>query len=1022
MKLSHFCIKRPAFTIVISLIIVVFGLLGLRALQVSWLPRVVVPVIAINTSYPGASAATIEPQVTQIIENELAGIKGIDYITSWSNNGSSTVTVYFKVGTNLDAAASDIRGAIARVTSRLPKGCQTPVINKRNPAAKPILIIAFLDKSKTIAEISNYVDNFIKPQLDTIPGVGNLTVWGEKKYAMRIWLKPKAMAAHHVTVTDIVDLLQSQNVSVASGQIRGQSRYFTVDTNLQLETPQQFARLIISDQNNQAVKLSDVADVAIGSENIDTLFHINGQPGIAIGITPSSDANPLDVTQDVLKTFNRLKQSLPHGMIAINAYNQSDFTRASIDSVYHTLFEAVLLVLIVVIVFIGNWRAASIPIITIPVCLIGGFAIMLLFGYTINLLTLLALVLSIGLVVDDAIVMLENIERKISQGMAPIKAALEGSKQIAFAIVAMTITLIAVYAPLGFATGVTGAFFREFAFTLAGTVLISGFIALTLSPMMCGHILKPNTKENNYTRWLNNHFDQLMQAYRNLLRRSAPRTLGNATVLIVAGILGYALVQALPSRLEPAMDQNAVNINAQAPEDASFAYTKQYIPEIEQALQGVPGIKAYITQMVNGPSSIYVFVVLKPKSQRKLSDIQIGAMIDTRLQKMRGLKINVSPNPAPIESYTAGTGDDPTQVQLVIKTVASYQDLYHVATNLLKQAQHFPSMEQYDHLLKWNTEQVSIAINRQLAANLAVPMQNITTTIGTMLGSNWINNYQYNGKNYKVLAQLNLNDLSKLTALDDMFVRSNNGAMIPLSALVKTHIISAPLQYLHFDRLRADAIVAKIKPGYSMGDAVSELQSLLPHLPDDYQANFAGAARAFIDAGSQMTFIFAISLIFIYLVLVAQYESFIDPFIVLLTVPFAAVGALFTLWLVGDSINFYSQVGIVTLIGLIAKNGVLITDFANELVDQGKSIQEAAVEAAALRLRPILMTALAMILGAIPLAIATGAGSEDRQTIGWVIVGGLFFGTLFSLFIVPAAYIFFAKFKKRVSDATSTTD
>lgn len=1014
MKLCDFCIRRPAFTIVLSLLLILFGLLAFRTTQLSWLPRVIVPAIAINTTYSGASGKTVESAVTTVIESALSGIDGIDYITGISNNGSSTITVYFKVGTDLNAAASDIRGAITKIDSQLPPEVQQPSIAKRNPQASPILIISFVDPSKSIGQLSNYVNQFIKPQLSTVAGVGDLAVWGERQYAMRVWLKPNAMAAHHVTVDDIIQLLKTQNVSVSGGQIRSKQRFFTVNTDIKLQTPEQFANLIVSDRDNQVVRLKQVANVEIGSENYDSLFQVNGKSGIAIGVIAQSDANPLDVTAGVLNKFKELSTSLPSGMQVRTVYNQSNFTHASIEAVYRSLFEAVILVLLVVIAFIGNWRAASIPVVTIPVCLISAFALISLLGYTINTMTLLALVLSIGLVVDDAIVMLENIERRIRLGETPLQAAFSGSKEIAFAILAMTITLAAVYAPLGFASGVTGAFFRQFAFTLAGTIVISGFIALTLSPMMCSRLLNAKQGDNRYQRWVNRCFSQLNAAYQQTLT-SFMRNYWPAGCCFLAIIaLGIGLMQALPSRLAPAMDQNLVNVYATLPTDASFDNTASYIKQITHTFEGIDGIDSYIPQMGGSltPNKLYVLVVLKPRNQRKLSDKAIADLINLRAQQIRGPMISASTSPPPIEQYSAGTGDDPSQIPFVIKTISTYKALYDVVDTLKKRIETYPGLTDLQTFTKWDAMQIDVSINRQLAADLQVPMQRITDTLSTMLGSNWINNYTYNGKNYKLMVQLNRDSLRRLDAMQTMFVRSLNKQLIPLTSLVHLQFVTGPLTYLHFDRLRADAIMAKLAPGYSMGDAVSYLSTLQQNLPNDFEASFAGSARSYLQSSSQMLFLITVSLIFIYLVLVAQFESFIDPLTILLTVPFAAVGALFTLWLVGASLNFYSQIGIITLIGLIAKNGVLITDFANELVSKGEPIKSAAIKACGLRLRPILMTAGAMILGALPLALAGGAGAEDRQQIGWVIVGGLFFGTLFSLFIVPAAYTALARLKR----------
>jgi multidrug efflux pump len=1015
MGFTDFFIRRPAFTIVISLVLTIVGIISYSHLVLRWVPNINPPIVSIYTQYSGASASLIESQITTPVESALAGVDGIETLSSNSKQDASVVNIQFRVGHNINTAVEDVRSALQHISGSLPKDAKMPEIEKADPNSNPIMFIAFSDSHRSAQEVSDYVKQFILPRFQSVDGVATVSTYGERTSAMRIWLDPMKMAAANVTVDDVDRVLTQQNIQVPSGKIRGATRFYSVVTNETLKTASEFNDLIIRDNQNQIVRLKDIGQALVDAENTDTIFRLNGQSAVALAVIPQSTANPLDVAKNIKKEFNLINKTLPQGMQGNIAFNQAKFIQSSVNHVYESLFEAIALVLIVIFLFLASWRAAIIPIVTIPVCLIGNFAVMYMLGISINTITLMAVVLAIGLVVDDAIVMLENISRYVESGMQPFKAALKGSREIVFPIIAMTITLAAVYAPIAFTSGMLGAVFWEFAITLAGAVLLSGIIALTLSPMMSARLLQQN-QQSEYGDWLRDRFQILQEKYHVLLTMVLAKKRIILAVLLGVGLLGFFIFKSLPSELSPMEDMSEVDTFISAPRDASFEYTDSYIRQLEQIYKKIPEIESFISQAgFWSPSKGMQFINLVPLNKRSRSEMEIVQAIDAEVSNITGVRVNASPATSPLNWFSDSDG---SSVSMRIMSSMDYKNLHAVMERVVAEAQKYPGFLRVDSSLKWDGSQFEISINRDKAADMQVPMQDITNTISTFLAGRTTGHFEYDGNLYDIIVQMNMASLSNPNIVSQLYVRNVNNKMVPLSDLVSMTETTSPESLPHYDRLRADTLHASLKPGYTIADAVKTLQTIAHNvLPDNAKYTFEGEAQTYLDSSGKMNTTFLLALVFIYLVLVAQFESFIDPFIILLTVPFAVIGALLTLKLAGGSLNIYSEIALVTLIGLIAKHGILITEFANLERAAGKSIEEAVINAAKLRLRPILMTTAAMVLGAFPLAFASGPGAETRHQIGWVVVGGMLLGTFFSLVVVPVAYTYLARFTKIVHGA-----
>lgn len=1006
MKLPEFCIKRPVFSTVLSLVLIVLGIMGLMRIAVRGYPNVESPVVMVMTTYNGASASVVENQITTPIENALAGVSGLDDMHSSSSEGRSRVILHFNLGVDTEAAVNDIRDHLSRIQKSLPKEADLPIIEKHDPDSVQAIILSVTDPKLTPLAITDYVTRNLQPRLQQVDGVSSVDIDTAGSYALRVWLQSAKMAEHKVTVSDIVDMLAQKNIDVPSGQIKNASRAYSVLVNNMHKSAADFSKLVLRDDNGYLLKLGDVAKLAMGSTTEDKQAYANGKPMVALEVYAQDTANPIAVVKDVKQAIKKLSADLPATMKIHVVWDSSLFLKASLQNVYDDLFFAVLLVVLVVLAFLGNWRSAVIPVITIPICLLSVFAFMYTVGFSLNIFTLLALVLAIGLVVDDAIVMLENIWRHIEAGMSVLEASIKGSREIAFAVVAMTITLAAVYAPIGFAKGMTGVVFREFAYTLAMAVILSGFVALTLSPMMCSKILRPATEAGRYSTWLDNFFAKLTAMYQGalawVLKHRAIVCVG-LVLLIAAGGFAY---KKMPTELAPKEDMGVLMTMFDAPANASMTLVDDYAKQVNKIVQTVPELDNF-SQFVS-PTGQFGFIVLKPWGERTRTADQISKDLTAKLRSIPGIRPMVHGM-----SMLGGGGRSGGAFEVSLSSGADFTRIKQVANNFMAELAKNPGFARLDDDLVLNNQQYQVHINDNLAEVLGLSMGDINQTMRVMLGGLDASQFEWNNYNYPVILQLPDKKLKNLDVLSQLYVRSSKGKMLPLSTVAHAKQVLAPVELDHSNRLRSDKITAQLSKDFSMGQAIAYVKQVAKqHLPDGFTLRFKGSARKLMQSGATMAMSFGLALLFIYMVLAAQFESFIDPFIILLTVPLAVVGAVLTLAATGQQLSIYTNIGFVTLIGLIAKHGILITEYANQLRRQGTDFTAALLQAAALRLRPILMTTFAMAIGAVPLALATGAGAIGRQQIGWVIVGGMLVGTLFSLFVVPIAYSFLGRLRR----------
>ena len=1006
-------IRRPVFSTVLSLIVVLVGLVSYQRLTVREYPNIDEPTVSVRTDYLGASAEIIESQVTQVLEASIAGIEGIETLTSSSQTEVSRITVRFRIGTDPDVAASDVRDRVSRVRGRLPSEIEEPVIAKVEADAQAIIFIAFTSDRHSPIEISDYADRFVRDRLQNLPGVAEVRIFGERRYAMRIWLDRARLAAYGLTVQDVEDALRQQNVEVPSGRIESLDREFTVLSRTGLVTPAEFGRVVVQDADGFAVRLSDVARVVIGPQDERRVTRFKGASAVIMGIVKQATANPLDVSVAMRAVLPELTRDLPDGMNAEIAYDRSVFIEKSIEAVYTTIAEAVGLVVLVIFLFLRTLRATLIPLVTIPVSLVGAFALMDVLGFSINTLTLLSMVLAIGLVVDDAIVVLENIHRHIEEGMRPARAAVVGIGEISGAVVAMTLTLAAVYAPVAFAPGRTGALFAEFALTLAGAVLVSGFVALTLSPMMCARLLRHEASHGRLYNLLENGLLALNRGYRRaLLATLRVRPLVIVLALAVAGA-SWALFRSLKSELAPIEDRGVLFTAGNAPEGATVDFTARYAGEFERLLAAIPEVRHYFVIVGSrAVNELISFSSLEPWAERERTQMDIVRELQPKLARVTGVRAFAN-NPG---SFGQSARSKP--IEFVVQTSDGYRDLAGYVDLLLAEAAGYPGLMNLDSDLLLNKPQLEVAVDRERVADMGVGVLTVGRTLETLLGGRQVTRFNQNGEQYDVIVQVAAEDRRTADDLDDIYVRGRDGGMVQLSNLVRVEERTAAKELNRFNQFRAATVTGNVAPGYSLGEALDFLEAAAGRvLPEGVRYDLAGESREFRQAGSSLLFVFVLALLFIFLVLAAQFESFVDPLIILFTVPLSMAGALLALNLSGGTLNIYSQIGLVTLIGLISKHGILIVQFANRLQDEGRPLREAVLEAASLRLRPILMTTGAMVAGAIPLAVASGAGAAARQDIGWVIVGGMSVGTVLTLFVVPTAYTVLARDRARTRGA-----
>ncbi len=1019
MTLAEFCIRRPVFATVLNILVVLVGFVSYQRLSVREYPNIDPPAVTVEVNYRGASAEIVESQVVKPLEESLSGIEGIDYMTSVSRSERAQITLRFKLSRDADAAAADVRDRVSRARGRLPDEIDEPVIQKVEADAQPIIFISFTSSVHSPLEISDYASRVVKDQLQTLPGIAQVLVFGERKFSMRVWLDPEKLAGFKLTAQDVEAALRRQNVEIPAGRIESFQREFTVVSETDLRTPDQFESLILRNADGYLVRLRDVGRAEVGARDERIVTRYNGQSAVALGVIKQSTANPLDVSTAVNAALPRIVQNLPAGMTVTNAYDSSIFIDRSIEAVYTTIGEAVVLVVLVIFFFLRTLRATVIPLVAIPVSLVGAFALMALFGFSVNTLTLLALVLAIGLVVDDAIVMLENIYRYIEEGMEPIAAAIKGAKEITTAVIAMTITLAAVYAPMAFSQGRTGKLFIEFALTLAGAVVVSGFVALTLTPVMCSRFLRHSEKHGALYRLIGGFLDGLDRGYRaavawTLRWRLVPLAAFGATLAVLVVSFG-----GLKQELSPVEDRGFLIGFMLAPEGATPTYIADNARGIEGILKSVPeSERMFLVVGFPTATQALIFNSFKDWDSRNRKPADIAKEIQGKM--FAGVPGLIS---FPIQPQSLGQQGLSQPIEIVLQTSGTYAELQAVVDQVLAEARKVPTITNLRTNLELSKPELKIEVNRDKVASLGIDVDVIGRTLETMLGGRVVTRYKQGGDQYDVLVQM-LEDLRRTPGdLTNIYVRTPRGEMVPLSNLVTIRETLAARELNHFDKLRSVTITGGVAGAMTQGEALETMERIIRQIaPPTIQIDYGGSARELKESSNEFYLIALLAIAFIYLVLAAQFESFVDPLAIMMTVPLAMTGAVLALGWAGGTINVYSQIGLITLVGLITKHGILIVEFTKQLRAQGMALTEAIVEASALRLRPILMTTGAMVLGAVPLAIATGAGAESRQQIGWVIVGGMTLGTVLTLFVLPTIYSFLARRDKSGQPSAANTD
>ncbi|TZF90658.1 efflux RND transporter permease subunit [Cognatilysobacter lacus] len=1024
MNLSDLSIRRPVFATVISLLLVTLGVMAFSRLTLRELPAIDPPVVSVDVSYPGASASVVETRITQVLEDALSGIEGVESIDSRSINGRSSISIEFTLSRDMEAAANDVRDAVSRVVDRMPEEADAPQIAKVESDADPIIWLNMSSTSMNTLQLSDYADRYIKDRLASVDGVAQVRIGGEQRYAMRVWLDRDAMAARGISVEDIESALRAENVELPAGRIESQTRDFTLRVARNYQQPQDFAQVPLrKGDDGYVVRLGDVARVELTTAERRAYYRSNGENNIGLGIVKTSTANSLDVARAARAAAEAIRPSLPKGTDIFVAFDTTTFIDAAVDRVYHTLIEAILLVLVVIWLFLGSFRAALIPAVTVPVCLVAAFIPLYAFGYSINLLTLLALVLCIGLVVDDAIVVLENIQRRSDLGEPRLVAAARGTKQVAFAVVATTAVLVSVFLPIGFMQGNTGRLFRELSVALAGAVALSAFVALTLTPMMSSKFLRPHSEEtsNPATRWVSRRLDSTSARYRRFLDRTVERPWMFGLLMLVALAVSFVLFKLVPSELAPAEDRGFFQVSITGPEGAGFDYTVGQVQQVEKIIAShtgpdkeiarynprVPGGFGASEEMHTGRIAVF----LQDWDKRKRSTADVADSLKKEFGKLPGVKVA-----AQVSGGLVRSRGQPVNIVL---GGPDYGELVKWRDALQARMEDNPGFFGVDSDYKETRPQMHVEVDRARAADLGVSVTEIGHALETMMGGRRVTTFVRNGEEYDVMLQGERATRGSPADLAAIQVRGKGGALVPLSNLVTLREVAEPGSLNRFNRLRAITISAGLSPGYRMGDAITFLQNTVrAELPQQAQVDWKGESREYQQAGGAVVLTFALALLVVFLVLAAQFESFIHPLVIMLTVPLGVLGALLGIWITHGTLNLFSQIGIVMLVGLAAKNGILIVEFANQLRDEGRSIHQAIVESASVRLRPILMTSIATVVGALPLVLAGGPGSASRAAIGVVVIFGVSFSTLLSLLVVPAFYVLLARYT-RSPDAVS---
>jgi len=1007
-------IRRPVLATVVSLLIILLGFQAFGKLVIRQYPQMENALITVSTAYPGANAETIQGYITQPLQQSLASAEGIDYMTSSSQQNLSVISIYARIGADTDRLFTELLAKANEVKNQLPQDAEDPVLSKEAADASALMYVSFYSDELSNPQITDYLSRVIQPKLATLPGMAEAEILGNQVFAMRLWLDPVRMAAYGITAGDVTDAVRRYNFLAAAGEVKGQYVVTSINATTDLKSAEAFAAIPVKTDGDSRVLVRDIARVEMGAANYDSISSFDGIPSVYIAIKGTPSANPLDVIKHVRAILPELEAQLPPNLKVSIAYDATEFIRASIEEVVKTLGEAVLIVIVVVFLFLGAFRSVLIPVITIPLSMIGVLFFMQLMGYSINLLTLLAMVLAIGLVVDDAIVVVENIHRHIEEGKTPFDAAIEGAREIAVPVISMTITLAAVYAPIGFLEGLTGALFKEFALTLAGAVIISGVVALTLSPMMCSKLLRHEENPSGLAHKLDLIFDRLKRRYQAALHG----TLNTRPVVLVFAVLVLCLIPVLlmfsKNELAPEEDQGIVFLFANTPQPTNLNYVNAYTDQFVKIFKEFP--EYYSSFQINGFDGVQSGIggfLLKPWDERERTQMELLPIVQGRLNDIPGLQIFGFNLPS-----LPGTGQG-LPFQFVVNTPNDYESLLQVADRIKARAMESGQFAFLNVDLAFDKPEVVVDIDRQKAAQMGVSMQDLGATLATLLGEGEVNRFTIDGRSYKVIAQVEQPYRDNPGWLSNYYVKSESGQMVPLATLIKVSDRARPTKLKQFQQLNS-AIIEGV-PIVSMGEAVETITRIArEEAPRGYSFDYAGASRQYIQEGSALYVTFALALAIIFLVLAAQFESFRDPLVILVTVPLSICGALIPIFLGFSSMNIYTQVGLVTLIGLISKHGILIVEFANQLRhDKGLSIRAAIEEAAAIRLRPVLMTTAAMVFGMVPLILASGAGAVSRFDIGLVIATGMSIGTLFTLFVLPCVYTLLASPDKAPAPATA---
>ncbi|MEZ9370405.1 efflux RND transporter permease subunit [Shewanella sp. 10N.286.51.B2] len=1012
MILTDISVKRPVFASVISILIIILGMVSFDKLPLREYPNIDPPVVSIDTNYRGASASVVESRITQLIEDRISGVEGIKQITSSSRDGRSSITLEFNINRDIEAATNDVRDRISGLLDNLPEEADPPEVEKSNGGDEVIMWLNLVSDQMNTLQLTDYARRYLVDRFSVVDGVANIRLGGGKVYAMRVWIDRQALAARKLTVADVESALRSENVELPAGSIESKERHFTVRVDRSFRTAEDFASLVITQgDDGYLVKLGDVAKVQIGSEEERIMFRGNTESMIGLGVSKQSTSNTLEVARAANALVDVINPTLPAGMEIKRSYDSSVFIEASIKEVYQTLFIAMLLVIVVIYLFLGSVRAMLIPALTVPVSLMGTFIVLYSLGYTINLLTLLAMILAIGMVVDDAIVMLENIHRRIEQGDSPLKAAYLGGREVAFAVVATTLVLIAVFMPITFLEGDLGKLFKEFAVTMSAAVIFSSLVALTLSPMMCSKLLKPAGESTWLVRKVDDVMDKLSAIYQSHLVSAIKKPYLIGVIVVVAFALSGYLLKQVPQEFAPREDRGSMFLVVNGPEGASFEYIEKYMDEIEGRLMPLVESGDVKRLLIRAPrgfgrsanfSNGMAIIVLEDWAERRPAS-EIITDIRARISDLAGVRAF----PIMRQAFGRGVGKP---VQFVLGG-PSYEELALWRDIIMEKAKENPMLTGLDHDYKETKPQLRVSIDKDRAADLGVSISHVGRTLESMLGSRLVTTFMREGEEYDVIIEGNRENQNTATDLENIYVRSDRtGELVPLSNIVTVEEYADASSLNRYNRMRAITIEANLADGYSLGEALDYLNDLsYTYLPAEAVISYKGQSLDYQSSGNSMYFVFILALGIVFLVLAAQFESYVHPMVIMLTVPLATLGALIGLWFTGQSINIYSQIGIIMLVGLAAKNGILIVEFANQLRDKGIEFEQAVIQASSQRLRPILMTGITTAAGAIPLVLSSGAGSETRFVIGVVVLSGILLATFFTLLVIPVAYSIFAR-------------